>query len=76
MTLREFIEQEIREGHVFDIEEFGNKLHSLNCEGEEEIKPEEFEDYLDNDLEMVTVKHFFSKYTYSMWYEVELLREE
>lgn len=74
MTLREFIEQEIREGQVFDIEEFGEKLHSLNFEGEEEIEPEEFEDYLDNDLEMVTVKHYFSRFIYSMWYEVELLR--
>lgn len=76
MTLREFIEQEIENGNVLDIADFGEKLHSLNCEGEEEIEPEEFEDYLDNDLEMVTVKHFFSKYTYSMWYEIELLREE
>ena len=76
MTLRDFIQTEIEAGNVFDIEEFGTKLHSLNWEGEEEIPPEEFEDYLDNDLEMVTVKHFFSKYTYSMWYEVELLREE
>ena len=76
MTLREFIEQERRDCHVFDIEEFGTKLRSLNWEGEEEIPPEEFEDYLDNDLEMVTVKHFFSRYIYSMWYEVELLRDE
>ena len=76
MTLRDFIQTEIEAGNVFDVAEFGEKLHSLNCEGEEEIEPEEFEDYLDNDLEMVTVKHFFSKYTYSMWYEVELLREE
>ena len=76
MTLREFIEQEIKAGNVFDIEEFMEKLHSLNFEGEEEIEPEEFEDYLDNDLEMVTVKHFFSRFIYSMWYEVELLREE
>ena len=76
MTLRDFIQTEIEAGNVFDIAEFEEKLHSLNCEGEEEIEPEEFEDYLDNDLEMVTVKHFFSKYTYSMWYEVELLRDE
>ena len=76
MTLRDFIEQEIKEGHVFDIEEFWEKLHSLNFEGEEEIEPEEFEDYLDNDLEMVTVKHFFSRFIYSMWYEIELSRDE
>ena len=76
MTLREFIEQEIKAGNVFGIEEFGEKLHSLNFEGEEEIEPEEFEDYLDNDLEMVTVKHYFSRFIYSMWYEIELLRDE
>ena len=39
MTLREFIEQEIKAGNVFDIEEFMEKLHSLNFEGEEEIEP-------------------------------------
>ena len=76
MTLREFIEQEIKAGKVFDIEEFMEKLHSLNFEGEEEIEPGEFEDYLDNDLEMVTVKHYFSRFIYSMWYEIELLRDE
>ena len=26
MTLREFIEQEMREDHVFDIDEFGTKV--------------------------------------------------
>ena len=76
MTLREVIEQEIKAGNVFDIEEFMEKLHSLNFEGEEEIEPGEFEDYLDNDLEMVTVKHYFSRFIYSMWYEIELLRDE
>ena len=76
MTLREFIQTEIEAGNVFDIEEFGTKLHSLNFEGEEEIEPEEFEDYLDNDLEMVTVKHYFSRFIYSMWYEIELAEEE
>ena len=76
MTLRDFIQTEIEAGNVFDVEEFGTKLKSLKWEDMEEIPVHEFEDYLDNDLEMVTVKHFFSKYTYSMWYEIELLREE
>ena len=75
MTLMDFIQTEIEAGNVFDIEEFGTKLHSLNCEGEEEIPPEEFEDYLHNDLESATVKHFFSKYSYSMWYEISILYE-
>ena len=36
MTLRDFIQTEIEAGNVFDVAEFGEKLHSLNCEGEEE----------------------------------------
>lgn len=76
MTLRDFIQTEIEAGNVFDIEEFGTKLKSLEWEDGDEIPPEEFEDYLDNDLEMVTVKHFFTRYIYSMWYEIELLRDE
>lgn len=76
MTLGDFIQTEIEAANVFDIEEFGTKLKSLEWEDGAEIEPEEFEDYLDNDLEMVTVKHFFSKYTYQMWYEIELLRDE
>ena len=38
MTLRDFIQTEIEAGNVFDVEEFGEKLHSLNWEGEEEIQ--------------------------------------
>lgn len=76
MTLREFIEQEIENRNVCDIEEFYTKLRSFEWEDGEEIPHEEFEDYLDNDLEMVTVQHFFSRYTYSMWYEIELAEDE
>lgn len=32
MTLREFIEQEVKEDHVFDIEEFGTKLAYMEWE--------------------------------------------
>lgn len=42
MTLREFIEWEIREDHVFDIEEFGTKLANIGWEDGEEIEPEEY----------------------------------
>lgn len=38
MTLREFIEQEIKEDHVFDFEEFGTKLASMEWEDGEEIE--------------------------------------
>lgn len=42
MTLREFIEQERRDCHVFDIEEFFDRLQFLKREDGEEIEPEEF----------------------------------
>ena len=76
MTLREFIEQEIRECHVFDIEVFGEKLKSLEFEDGEEIPVDEFEDYLDYNLDSAAMVHSFGKYAYSMHYEIELLREE
>ena len=76
MTLRDFIEQEIREGHVFDFKEFYTKLKSLEWEDGAEIKPEEFEDYLNHDLKQATLHHYFGRHTYFMWYEVELLRKE
>lgn len=76
MTLREFIEQERRECHVFDIEEFGTKLKILEFEDGEEIEPEEFEDYLDYNLESAAMVHSFGKYAYSMHYEITLADEE
>lgn len=38
MTSREFIEQEIMEDHVFDIEEFGTELVYMEWEDGEEIE--------------------------------------
>ena len=55
MTLREFIEQERRECHIFDIEEFGEKLKSLKWEDGEEIEPKEFENYLDYNVESANI---------------------
>nr|DAQ21330.1 MAG TPA: hypothetical protein [Caudoviricetes sp.] len=46
MTLREFIDQEIMEDHVFDLEDFGTKLAYMEWEDGEEIEPEKFESYL------------------------------
>lgn len=50
MTLRDFIQTEIEAGNIFDIEEFGTKLRSLEFEDGEEIPVDEFEDYLDYTL--------------------------
>ena len=76
MTLRDFIQTEIEAGNVFDIGEFGEKLHSLNLEGEEEIPVGEFEDYLDYNLDSVAVIHDFGTFYYSMRYEITLAYEE
>ena len=59
MTLREFIEQERSECHVFDIEEFGTKLKSLEFEDGEEIPVDEFEDYLEYNVETAAIIHEF-----------------
>lgn len=76
MTLREFIEQERRECHIFDIEEFGTKLRSLEFEDGEEIPVDEFEDYLDYNLDSAAIIHDFGTFYYSMRYEIALAYEE
>ena len=75
MTLREFIEQEIREDHVFDIEEFGTKLKSIEWEDGEEIEPKEFEDYLDYNLDSAAIIHIFRGYAYATYYEISIAYE-
>lgn len=72
MRLREFIEQEIGEGHVFDLEEFGTKLKSLEFEDGEEIKPEEFEDYLDYNLDSAAIIHDFGTFAHLMYYKISI----
>lgn len=76
MTLRDFILTEIEAGNVFDIEEFGTKLKSLEWEDGDEIPVDEFEDYLDYNLESAVMVHSFGKYAYSMHYEITLADEE
>ena len=76
MTLREFIKTEIEAGNVFDIEEFGTKLRSLEFEDGDEIPVREFEDYLDYNLDLVAVIHNFGPFYYSMRYEITLAYEE
>lgn len=76
MTLRDFIQTEIEAGNVFDIEEFGTKLRSLEFEDGEEIPVDEFEDYLDYNLDSAAVIHDFGTFYYSMRYEIALAYEE
>ena len=70
MTLREFIEQERRECHIFDIEVFGEKLKSLKWEDGEEIEPKEFENYLDYNVESAAFIQEFGTFYYSTRYEI------
>lgn len=76
MTLREFIEQEIREDHVFDYEEFGTKLASMEWEDGEEIEPEKFEDYLDYNLDSAAIIHNFGASFYLMYYKISIVYKE
>ena len=72
MTLREFIEQERRECHIFDIEEFGEKLKSLKWEDGEEIEPKEFENYLDYNVESAAFIQEFGTFYYATRYEISM----
>lgn len=72
MTLRDFIDQEIREGHVFDIEEFGTKLTTIEWEDREEIELKEFEDYLDYNLDSAAIFHEFGVYFHAIYYEISI----
>lgn len=76
MTLREFIEQEIREDHVFDIEEFGTKLEDIGWEDGEEIELKEFEDYLDYNLDSAAIIHNFGASSYLIYYKISIAYEE
>lgn len=72
MTLREFIEHERRECHIFDIEEFWEKLKSLRWEDGEEIEPKEFENYLDYNVESAAFIQEFGTSYYSTRYEISM----
>lgn len=76
MTLRDFIQTEIEAANVFDIEEFGTKLRSLEFEDGDEIPVDEFEDYLDYNLDYAAIIHDFGTFYYSMRYEITLAYEE
>lgn len=72
MTLRDFIEQERRECHIFDVEEFGEKLKFLKWEDGEEIEPKEFENYLDYNVESAAFIQEFGTFYYSTSYEISM----
>lgn len=76
MTLRDFIQTEIEAGNVFDVEEFGTKLKSLEFEDGEEIPVDEFEDYLDYNLDSAAIIHDFGTFYHLMHYEIALAYEE
>ena len=76
MTLRDFIQTEIEAGNVFDIADFGTKLKTLKWEDGEEIPLDEFEDYLDYNLEQAAIIHDFGTFYYSMRYEISIAYEE
>ena len=76
MTLRDFIEQEIENGNVFDIDDFGTHLSQLDNFDGEELDTSEYKDYLDHDLECATIKYSYGKYSNYVWYEIELAEEE
>lgn len=75
MTLREFIDQEIMEDLVFDLEDFGTKLAYMEWEDGEEIEPEEFEDYLDYNLDSAAIIHNFGASSYLMYYKISISYE-
>ena len=74
MTLREFIEHEIMENHVFDIEEFGTKLEDIGWEDGEEIELKEFEDYLDYNLDYVAIINYSEAPSY-FYYKISIAYE-
>lgn len=76
MTLREFIEQEVENGNVLDIADFGTHLNQLELSNGEELECSEYHDYLDCDLEWATIKYGYGKYASYVWYEIELANEE
>lgn len=76
MTLREFIEQEINLGTISCFEDFRSSLQDLTLCGGEELDLDEYEDYLDYDIEWVEMKMNYNRYYGTVWYEIELVDNE
>ena len=69
MTLREFIEQEIKAERISCIEDFGESLNQL------ELDKYLYHDYLDFDIEWADIKINYSHFDGVVWYEIELKNE-
>lgn len=76
MTLREFIEQEINLGTISYFEDFRSSLQGLTLYDGEELDLDEYEDYLDYDIEWVEIKMNHNRYCGTVWYEIELVNKE
>ena len=76
MTLREFIEQEIELGTISCFEDFRSSLQGLTLSEDEELDLDEYEDYLDYDIEWVEIKVNYNRYYGTVWYEIELVNKE
>ena len=76
MTLREFIEQEINLGRIWCFEDFRSSLQGLTLYDGEEIDLDEYEDYLDYDIEWVEIKQNYNRYYGTVWYEIELVNKD
>lgn len=76
MTLREFIEQEINLGAISCFEDFRSSLQGLALYYGEEIDLDEYEDYLDYDIEWVEIKMNYNRYCGTVWYEIELVDKD
>ena len=76
MTLREFIEQEIRSERISCIEDFGESLDKLESSDGEELDKYTYQDYLDHDIELADIKISYSHFSGTVWYEIELAEDE
>ena len=76
MTLREFIEQEIRSERISCFEDFAESLDKLESSDGEEMDKYQYQDYLDHDIEWADIKINYSHFSGTVWYEIELAEEE
>lgn len=72
MTLREFIEQEINLGTISCFEDF--RSSSILYFDIEEIDLDEYEDYLDHDVEWAEIHIKYNRYGKTVWYAVEVVK--
>ena len=76
MRLREFIEREINLGTISCFEDFRSSLQGLTLYDGEELDLDEYEDYLDYDIEWVEIKMNYNRYYGTVWYEIELVNKD